>query len=93
VIAILLLLGNYTRLASLVPLPTSKPLSLTGAIIIVFLALSSCLVNGLRMLGFSTTTPRDGHYGRTYFRTMTNSGPAMSEYIEMEAMLNDREDL
>ena len=36
--------------------------------------------------------PREGHYGQTYFRTMTNSGPAMSEHIEMESMLNDRDD-
>lgn len=57
---------------------------------IVFLALSSCLGNRLRMRGFSTN-PRDGNYGQTYFRTMTNSGPAMSEHIEMETMLNDRD--
>ena len=60
---------------------------LTG---IVFLALSSCLGNGLRMRSFSTNT-RDGNYSKTYFRTMTNSGPAMSEHIEMETMLNDRD--
>lgn len=58
---------------------------------IVFLALSSCLGSRLRMRGFSTN-PRDGHYGQTYFRTMTNSGPAMSEHIEMQSMLNDRDD-
>lgn len=59
-------------------------------ICIVFLALSSCLGNRLRMRGFSPNT-RDGNYSKTYFRTMTNSGPAMSEHIEMETMLNDRD--
>jgi hypothetical protein len=44
------------------------------------------------MRGFSAN-PHEGHYSKTYFRTMTNSGPAMSEHIEMETMLNDREDL
>jgi len=42
------------------------------------------------MRGFSSS-PRDAHYGQTYFRTMTNSGPAMSEHIEMETMLNERD--
>jgi hypothetical protein len=45
----------------------------------VFLALSSCLGNGLR------ARSRHGVYDKTYFRTMTNSG---SEHIEMETMLN-----
>ncbi len=57
---------------------------------IVFLALSSCLGNRLRMRGFSSNT-KDGNYSKTYFRTMTNSGTAMSEHIEMETMLNDRD--
>jgi hypothetical protein len=42
------------------------------------------------MRSFSTD-PRDGNYGQAYFRTMTNSGPAMSEHIEMETMLNHRD--
>lgn len=57
----------------------------------VYLALSSCLGNRLRRQGLSLA-PSDSHYGQTYFRTMTNSGPAMSEHIEMETMLNGRED-
>lgn len=56
----------------------------------VFLALTSCLGDHLRRRGVSTN-PRDGHYGPTYFRTMTNSGPRMSEHIEMESILNDRD--
>lgn len=31
---------------------------------------------------------RHGVYDQTYFRTMTNSGPAASEHIEMETMMN-----
>ncbi|KAF7513018.1 hypothetical protein GJ744_011284 [Endocarpon pusillum] len=58
--------------------------------LLVFLALSSCLGDRLRMRGFSPNT-RDGNYSKTYFRTMTNSGPAMSEHIEMETMLNERD--
>jgi hypothetical protein len=33
--------------------------------------------------------PRNGAYDQTYFRTMTNSGPAASEHIEMEMMINN----
>lgn len=46
-----------------------------------FLALSSCLGSGLR----------GGHgvYDRTYFRTMTSTGPSASEHIELEAMLDE----
>jgi len=56
----------------------------------VFLALSSCLGDNFRarVSGFSIN-PRHAAYDRTYFRTMTNSGPGMSEHIEMETMLND----
>ena len=54
-----------------------------------FLALSSCLGNGFRSrYGFSLD-PREGIYDRTYFRTMTNTGPAASEHIELESMLGE----
>ncbi|KAJ5674622.1 uncharacterized protein N7477_004556 [Penicillium maclennaniae] len=50
-----------------------------------WLAASSCLGNGFRLGGFSA---RPGMaYGQSYLRTMANSGPAMSEQIEMDDML------
>ena len=81
-IPILLLLGTY---------PGHHPIRTALLTCKVFLALSSCLGNRLRTQD-SSRNPRNGHYGQTYFRTMTNSGPAMTEHIEMETMLNDRED-
>ncbi|KAF7712749.1 Uncharacterized protein PECH_003807 [Penicillium ucsense] len=51
-----------------------------------WLAASSCLGNRLR-------NERDsgrqyfGAYGQSYLRTMANSGPAMSEQIELDDML------
>jgi hypothetical protein len=54
-----------------------------------FLVLSSCLgFDFRRRYGFSMH-PRNGAYDRTYFRTMTSGGPAASEHIELEAMLNE----
>ena len=57
----------------------------------VFLALSSCLGERFRarVSGFSIN-PRHGSYDHTYFRTIPNAGPASSEHIEMETMLNER---
>ena len=50
-----------------------------------WLAASSCLGNGFRLGGFSA---RPGMaYGQSYLRTMANSGPALSEQIEMDDML------
>ncbi|KAJ5127754.1 hypothetical protein N7448_008533 [Penicillium atrosanguineum] len=50
-----------------------------------WLAASSCLGNGFRLRGFSA---RPGMaYGQSYLRTMANSGPALSEQIEMDDML------
>ncbi|OJD24275.1 hypothetical protein ACJ73_04367 [Blastomyces percursus] len=56
-----------------------------------FLALSSCLGDSFRarIAGFSIN-PREAIYDRSYLRTMTNSGSAMSEQIELEDMLRDR---
>ncbi|KAJ6134061.1 hypothetical protein N7523_000383 [Penicillium sp. IBT 18751x] len=52
---------------------------------VAWLAASSCLGNGFRLGGFSA---RPGMaYGQSYLRTMANSGPAMSEQIEMDDML------
>jgi hypothetical protein len=48
---------------------------------IAFLALSSCLGSGFR--------GEHGLHDRTYFRTMTSTGPSASEHIELGAMLDD----
>ncbi|KAL2003408.1 hypothetical protein VTN02DRAFT_3918 [Thermoascus thermophilus] len=57
---------------------------------IAFLALSSCLGDRFRarLAGF-TVRPRIDAYDRNYLRTMTNSGSAMSEQIELENMLRE----
>ncbi|OAX83319.1 hypothetical protein ACJ72_02319 [Emergomyces africanus] len=62
-------------------------------LLIAFLVLTSCLGDNFRarIAGFSVN-PREGAYGRSYLRTMTNSGSAMSEQIELEDMLRDRAD-
>ncbi|OQD76337.1 hypothetical protein PENDEC_c004G02957 [Penicillium decumbens] len=53
---------------------------------VAWLAASSCLGNRFRVGGFSVRPGMDA-YGQSYLRTMANSGPAMSEQIEMEDML------
>jgi hypothetical protein len=50
-----------------------------------YLALSSCL--GDRFRASRSVNPQGITFGESYLRTMTNSGPAMSEQIEMESML------
>ncbi|PGH05539.1 hypothetical protein GX51_02878 [Blastomyces parvus] len=62
-------------------------------LLLAFLALTSCLGDSFRarIAGFSIN-PRDAIYDRSYLRTMTNSGSAMSEQIELEDMLRDRTD-
>lgn len=51
-------------------------------LILAFLALSSCLGSGFRSrYGLA--------YDRTYFRTMTNTGAAASEHLELETMLDE----
>lgn len=50
-----------------------------------YLALSSCL--GDRFRASHSVNPQSIAFGESYLRTMTNSGPAMSEQIEMESML------
>ncbi|MCJ1235739.1 hypothetical protein MMC14_003710 [Varicellaria rhodocarpa] len=54
-----------------------------------YLAASSCLGDSFRaqVPGFPVN-PRHAVYDRNYFRTMTNSGPAMSEQIELQEMLD-----
>ncbi|KAJ5159906.1 uncharacterized protein N7482_006910 [Penicillium canariense] len=54
----------------------------------VWLAASSCLGNRLRTRGngFAVRSGLDA-YGQSYLRTMANSGPAMSEQIELDDML------
>ncbi|OAT04548.1 hypothetical protein BDBG_16277 [Blastomyces gilchristii SLH14081] len=60
---------------------------------LAFLVLTSCLGDSFRarIAGFSIN-PREAIYDRSYLRTMTNSGSAMSEQIELEDMLRDRAD-
>ncbi|KAL2006260.1 hypothetical protein VTN00DRAFT_9914 [Thermoascus crustaceus] len=59
---------------------------------VAFLALSSCLGDSFRarLAGFAVR-PRIDAYDRNYLRTMTNSGSAMSEQIELENMLREPE--
>ncbi|KAK2766828.1 hypothetical protein FQN54_006142 [Arachnomyces sp. PD_36] len=68
-------------------------LGIFAFLFIVFLALSSCLGDGFRarIAGFSIN-PRAAVYDNNYLRTMTNSGPAMSEQIELEEMLRQEID-
>ncbi|KAG2420134.1 hypothetical protein HFD88_004934 [Aspergillus terreus] len=54
-------------------------------LLLAWLALSSCLGTSFRSR-FSFGPGMDA-YGRDYLRTMANSGPAMSEQIELENML------
>ena len=42
----------------------------------------------MRVSGLSIN-PRNSSFESNYFRTMTNSGPAASEHIEMDTMLSD----
>ncbi|KAF3028152.1 hypothetical protein E8E15_009107 [Penicillium rubens] len=51
---------------------------------VAWLAASSCLGGRLRAV-----RPGLDGYGASYLRTMANSGPAMSEQIEMEDMLSE----
>ncbi|KAJ5893609.1 hypothetical protein N7495_005300 [Penicillium taxi] len=55
---------------------------------IAWLAASSCLGNRFRTpLGGFSVRPGLDSYGQSYLCTMANSGPAMSEQIELENML------
>ncbi|EPS32612.1 hypothetical protein PDE_07572 [Penicillium oxalicum 114-2] len=51
-----------------------------------WLAASSCLGNRLRS-DRASGRQQFGAYGRSYLRTMANSGPALSEQIELDDML------
>ncbi|KAJ5746164.1 hypothetical protein N7520_011346 [Penicillium odoratum] len=54
---------------------------------VAWLVASTCLGSRFRSrLGFSGRSGLDS-YGQSYLRTMANSGPAMSEQIEMDDML------
>ncbi|KAJ5690363.1 hypothetical protein N7462_004755 [Penicillium macrosclerotiorum] len=53
-----------------------------------WLAASSCLGNRFRArFGGVSVRPGVDSYGQSYLRTMANSGPAMSEQIELEDTL------
>lgn len=52
-----------------------------------YLAVSSCLGDSFRAR--YSGNPSHVAFDGSYLRTMTNSGPAMSEHIEMESMLHD----
>ncbi|PLB47201.1 hypothetical protein P170DRAFT_478061 [Aspergillus steynii IBT 23096] len=63
-------------------------------LLLVWLALSSCLGSRFRSQ-FPRVPLRPGldAYGRDYLRTMASSGPAMSEQIELENLVeSDREE-
>lgn len=64
-----------------------------GALFVMYLALSSCLGDNVRgRISGVLVYPRHGIYDHNYFRTMTHSGAAYSEHIEMDNMLNQPED-
>ncbi len=69
-------------------------LQISQLTITVYLALSSCLGDSFRgqVSGFSIN-PRNATFDRHYFRTMTNSGPCLSEQIEMENIFKADPDL
>lgn len=55
----------------------------------VFLALSSCLGNGLRTrIAGARIDPRHGVYGRSYARGLGSFVPGASEQIEMEDVMS-----
>ncbi|KAK1145991.1 hypothetical protein N8T08_003639 [Aspergillus melleus] len=61
-------------------------------LLLVWLALSSCLGSRFRSQ-FPRMRPDSDAYGRDYLRTMASSGPAMSEQIELENLVeSDREE-
>ncbi|KAA6407700.1 MAG: hypothetical protein FRX48_08538 [Lasallia pustulata] len=68
-------------------------ISLPILLFVAYLAISSCLGDRFRarISGF-TLNPRHAVYDRSYLRTMTNSGPALSEQIEMHDIMNDNID-
>lgn len=56
-----------------------------------WLALSSCLGDGLRDRIRGVRRNGRGSYGPEYLRTMTFTGPAMSEQIELDDMYREEQ--
>ncbi|PYH42824.1 uncharacterized protein BP01DRAFT_393856 [Aspergillus saccharolyticus JOP 1030-1] len=58
-------------------------------LVLAWLGLSSCLRNRRLRSYFSASPAEPGidSYGRHYLRTMVNTGPAMSEQIELDDMM------
>jgi hypothetical protein len=54
-------------------------------------ALSSCLGDGLRNRIRGVRSNGRGSYGPEYLRTMTFTGPAMSEQIELDDMYREEQ--
>ncbi|KAL1996845.1 hypothetical protein VTN49DRAFT_7710 [Thermomyces lanuginosus] len=59
-------------------------------LLVVFLALSSCLGDSLRAYLRGASRNDLGSYRANYFRTMTNPGVALSEQIELEDLMRER---
>ncbi|KAL1967990.1 hypothetical protein VTN77DRAFT_2407 [Rasamsonia byssochlamydoides] len=59
---------------------------------VAFLALSSCLGDSFRArLRRLSIRPGVDAYDRHYLRTMTNTGSAMSEQIELDEMIREEQ--
>ncbi|OJI96183.1 hypothetical protein ASPVEDRAFT_119263 [Aspergillus versicolor CBS 583.65] len=54
---------------------------------LAWLAFSSCLGSRFHSRFVRSARPGLDSYGRDYLRTMVNTGPAMSEQIELDNML------
>ncbi|KAH8705470.1 hypothetical protein BGW36DRAFT_422026 [Talaromyces proteolyticus] len=60
-------------------------------LLLAFLALSSCLGDRFRARLRGVSSIGADAYGRDYLRTMTNTGPAMSEQIELDDMYREEQ--
>ncbi|EEA28503.1 hypothetical protein TMatcc_003168 [Talaromyces marneffei ATCC 18224] len=58
---------------------------------LAWFALSSCLGDGLRNRIRGARRSGRGSYGPEYLRTMTFTGPAMSEQIELDDMYREEQ--
>lgn len=81
VLPLLAMLGQSSPLNKL-----DRVLTLTA-----WLALSSCLGDGLRNRIRGVRSNGRGSYGPEYLRTMTFTGPAMSEQIELDNMYREEQ--
>jgi hypothetical protein len=84
VLPLLAMLGQFSEFVTRVGLPRSYLRT-------AWLALSSCLGDGLRNRIRGVRTNGRGSYGPEYLRTMTFTGPAMSEQIELDDMYREEQ--